>query len=380
MNENENNDDLSESAKVNQGGNARASWRVSADKLNQHLAHCTPDRKEQVKWAFLWCIEKGIYLKDFATQIGWSETTIDRIIMGRYREPRTGKLYDIPPKLAEAIRAWRKDQVLEQQATETEFVITPTVKKIWTGCDLARESNTPVFLYGASHLGKTWALEHYAVDNNHGGTPMVRIPSSSGLGGMVRAIAAKVGVSSNGTVPDMIERVKRALTSDQVLILDEVHQLIYTYRKESFFACLEVLRSIHDYSRCGMVFCSTKVFQKAMEQEKKAALEQLFCRGVHRVELGNIVLARDMKVIIAHNGLSWPEKGLTLTYDNGKITEKPYEVLKQLAREAGLKAITERIRYAKKFASKARKPLDWQHFCAAHLTIAANAAEPADDW
>jgi DNA transposition AAA+ family ATPase len=375
--------DLTESAKVRQGGNARASWRISADNLHKNLAHCDPAKKETVIFAFLWCIDRGIYLQDFASQISYDPKTIDQILSGSYRNPRTGDLYDIPDKLAESIRAWRKTQYAAAQLGDIDFVVTPAVKRIWQGCDLARESQTPVFIYGASHLGKTWALEHYAVENNHGATPLVRIPSASGLGGMVRAIAVKVGVSPNCATAELVERIKGAITKKQVLILDEVHQLIYTYRKESFFACLEVLRSIYDHCKCGMVICTTTVFQKRLEQEKKAALEQLFRRGVHRVQLGNIVLAKDAKVILAHHGLDWPDRNLKYEFPVGKkdpLVEKPLEILKQLAKEDGLKAITERIRYARKFSNKEGTPLNWQHFTKAHLTISASAQEPTNDW
>lgn len=375
--------DLVEAAKIRQGANARASWRVSTDNLHKFLQHCTPEKKELVVWSFLWCLDRGIFLDDFAAQVGYNPQTIDKIITGAYRDPRSGALYDIPDKLADGIRQFRKNQHAAAQLGAIDFVVTPSVKRIWTGCDLARESQTPVFIYGASHIGKTWALEHYAVANDHGATTMVRMPSSSGLGGMVRAIAEKVGVSPNGSVPDMIERVKRAIAKNQVLILDEVHQLIYTYRKESFFACLEVLRSIYDYSKCGMVICTTNVFQKEIEREKKAALEQLFRRGVHRVQLGDIVQAKDVSMIFEHHGLAWPAKSLKFTFETpgqSPIEEKPFEILKQLAKEEGLKAMTERIRYARKFATKAGEPLTWRHFTQAHLTIASNAAEPTDDW
>jgi len=371
---------LVETAKIAQGANARASWRVSGDKLQANLRHCTPARKEVMIWAFQWCIDRGIFLDDFARQVGYDAKTVDRIICGAYRDPRTNALYDIPDKLASAVSKWREVQLASAQLGDSDFVVTPSVKRVWTGVDLARESRTPVFIYGASHLGKTWALEHYAVANNHGSTPMVRVPSASGLGGLVRAIAEKTGISNKGNTADMIERIKRALTPNMVLILDEVHQLIYTYRRESFFACLEVLRSIHDAARCGMVLCTTNVFRHRIEQERKAALEQLFRRGVHRVQLGDVVLVRDLKPILEHHGLQWPDKKLAFEFDGLPAPERPWDILRLLARDEGLKALTERIRYARKFASKSRQPLNWKHFVQAHLTIAANAVDPADDW
>lgn len=374
---------LSDAAKINQGANARSSWRISADKLHTNLRHCTPEKKELIVWAFTWCINNNIFLDDFARQVSYDPKTIDKIITGTYRNPRTSDLYDIPDQLAESIRRFRKDQAAIAQLGKIEFVMTPSAKRIQTYCELARESRTPVFIYGGSHVGKTWSLEHYAVHNNHGATPLVRMPSSCGLGGMVKAIADKVGVSQKSNTADLIDRVKGSLVSNQVLILDELHQLIYTYRKESFFASLEVIRSIYDHAQCGMVLCTTNVFRSRMEEERKAALEQIFRRGVHRLQLGNIVLKKDAEPIFAHHGLAWPSKSLEFELDagNGKtITEKPLEILRWLAVNEGLKAMTERIRYARKFANKEKQPVNWKHFTQAHLTIAANATDPVDDW
>lgn len=371
---------LTDAAKINQGGNARASWRVSGDHLQQNLRHCTPAKKELVIWAFQWCVEKRIFLDDFAAQVGYDRKTIDKIVTGTYRDPRSSELYDIPDRLAQQIERFRKLQLAEALLGKIEFVETPSSKRVWTYCQLARESHTPVFLYGASHLGKSWSLEHYAIHNNHGATPMVTVPPSQGLGGFVRAIAEKVGVSVKGNTADIIERIKGAITRDMLLIMDEFHELLFTYRKESFFSCCEVFRSIYDHAQCGVIISTTNVFRSRIEQEKKAYLEQLFRRGVHRCQLGNVVLAKDAKPIFAHHGLEWPGKSLAFEFPGLKAPEKPIEILRMLARDHGLKAMTERIRYARKFALAASEPLNWRHFVQAHLTIESNAAEPQDDW
>ncbi|MEO5914826.1 MAG: AAA family ATPase [Luteolibacter sp.] len=371
---------LTDAAKINQGGNARASWRVSGDTLQQNLRHCTPLKKELMVWAFQWCIDKQIFLDDFAAQIGYDRKTVDKIITGTYRDPRTQSLYDLPDKLVEGIEAFRRIQLAEAKLGKIEFVITPSSKRIWTACELARESHTPVFLYSASHLGKTWGLEYFAIHNNHGASPLVTVPSSEGLGGFIRAIAAKVGVAIKGNTADLIHRVKGAITPDMVLILDEFHQLIYTYRRESFFACCEVLRSIYDHCGCGMVISTTNIFRTEIEKERKAHLEQLFRRGVHRCQLGDIVLKADASLIFKKNGLDWPAKTLQFDFPGLKAPEKPYEILRMLAKDHGLKAMTERIRYGRKFAVHAKEPLNWKHWTQAHLTIESNAAEPANDW
>ena len=83
---------LIDAAKIRQGANARASWRVSADNLHKNLAHCTPEKKELLVWSFLWCIDRGIFLDDFAAQVGYDPKTVDKIITGAYRDPRSQAL------------------------------------------------------------------------------------------------------------------------------------------------------------------------------------------------------------------------------------------------------------------------------------------------
>lgn len=361
-----------------QGANARASWRFSGDHIQQALAHCTPERKEALIWCFHWCIRREIGFSDFAKQVGYAENTLYKIYTGRHTDPNGGGQYDIPEKLHTAVLSFRKLEISKENLGETEFIVTPTARRVWDGCDLARESRTPVFIYGASHIGKTWALRRYAVDNNHSRTALVRVPGKSGLAGLIKAIAEAVGVSAKANTPAMIERIKRALAPNHLLILDEVHQLQYTYRKESFFACIEVIREIYDHVECGVVLCTTNVFRSRFESAQKEELEQLFKRGVHKVQLGDIVRTEDLKPILAKVGLEWPARRFSV--EVGGVKDQPHEVLRKLAREGGLKSITERIRYGRRIAANTREPLSWSHFIHAHLIIESSAQIPADDW
>jgi len=55
------------------------------------------------------------------------------------------------------------------------------------------------------------------------------------------------------------------------------------------------------------------------------------------------------------------------------VEDKPYDILRQLSKEAGLLAVTERLRYGRKLAARRKETLAWEHFVEAHLTIAAQA-------
>lgn len=370
--------EILESNLERQGATARASWRFSADHIQQALAHCSSERKEGLIWAYGWCVNRGIWFGDFAKQVGYAENTLYKVFTGRHTNPDSGEQYDVPEKLHLAVQEFRKLEIRKAKLGETEFIVTPTALRVWNGCDLARESRTPVFIYGASHIGKTWALRQYTLDNNHGRTVFVRVPSKDGLGGLVKAMAEALGVSSKATTPKMIERIKKALAPNHLMIFDEVHQLQYTYRKESFFACLEVIREIYDHVECGIVLCTTNVFRSRFESAQKEELEQLFRRGVHKVQLGDIVRTEDLKLILARVGLEWP--GRRFTVEIAGVKDQPHEVLRKLAREGGLKAITERIRYGRLLAGREQVALSWSHFIHAHLIIETEASQPKDDW
>ncbi|HEY5078629.1 MAG TPA: AAA family ATPase [Opitutaceae bacterium] len=365
------------------GDNVRASWAVSLDVLQQNVAHCTAEAQEAIRWCFLWCIDDlhPIRIEEFAERVGVDKTTIQRIIKGVYFRPGQDRIrMEISEKLVSSMQLFREMETERAKSGRTVFIMTPTAKRIHTACNLARESQSPVFLIGPSHIGKTWALRNYTEENNHGRTIYVRLQAASGLGGMVRAIAAALGISDKSNTTDLIARIKRALKSDMLVILDELHQLMYTYRREAFFACLEVIREFYDTAGCGFVLCGTQLLMKSMK-DNRGELEQLIRRGVHRTVLPDAPTPGDVKAILDAAGLAMPERTdlCTVTVGGAKIPERPYEMLRQLGKEEGLKSITERLRYAQKFAKKAQTKLAWEHFVRAHVTIKQNAMA-ADDW
>jgi DNA transposition AAA+ family ATPase len=363
------------------GNNARASWQVSLGDLRSNIAHCRPEAKQALVDAFLWCIQHDIHKAEFATAIGASDNLMYRVITGRYTNPSTGARLDISPKHLTAIQRWLR----EQKAAATKrsaFILTPTAKRVHLACNLAAESHTPVMLYGPSHIGKTWALEHWAEQNNHGRTAYLRCCAASGLGGILSEIASRIGVSPGANKDAMIRRIRKALTMDMVLIIDELHLLTNTYRKESFFACIEVLREFYDRIGLGMVLSMTNLGRDKVETEKRRELEQVFRRGVHRVQLANMPTRGDLAAILGVYGLEFPKPKDQIIVSG--IAEQPYAILRQLALEEGLKAITERIRYAAKLASRKTTTGDdititWEDWVRAHLTIQANAT-PEPNW
>lgn len=360
----------------------RGSWNISLDDLQKNLSHNAQDAIDAFIACFRWCIsdEHPLRIEEFAERVECDHTTIRRIMQGKYTHATTGARIPISDRLLKSMREFLRLEGERLSARRVGFCETPTAKAIFTHCDLARESQSPVFLIGPSHIGKTWALREYTERNNHGRTIYVRLKAASGLGGMVQAIGKALGISDKANTQDLIARIKRALKPNMLLILDEVHQLMYTYRKESFFACLEVLRELYDESGCGMVLCGTALLFKRV-QDNRGELEQFFRRGVHKRILPDQPLRADIACIARAAGLEMPEKGDTVTVEVGGrlLRERPYEMLRQVGREEGLKAITERLRYGQKLANKAKAPLAWEHVVKGHFII-LQAAVAANDW
>ncbi len=350
-----------------QGDNVRASWPVSLHTLRVNISHCSPEGRDALVSAFLWCIDSKHPMRkeEFARRCGYSDNVIYKLLCGKYLHPTTHRQMDVPADLIQSIKKFlelEKERYLGQRGA---FVVTPTAKKIWLACDLARESQTPVFLWGPSHCGKTVSLEAYAANNNHGRTVYVRMKAANGLAGMVKRICEKLGISEKSNTGALIDRIKNALTPNMLLQLDEMHLLMYTYRKQSFFACMEVVREIYDEVQCGMVLCGTRLLEEKINEGKNREMEQLLRRGVHRV--GVTITKGDIACILKHWGLEFPQAKMEVSVQD--VTEKPYEILRILTKHHGLKSVTERLRYAKKLAAKEGKKLSWHHFVDAHLTI-----------
>jgi DNA transposition AAA+ family ATPase len=367
----------------NNGNTARASWNFSLDAVRANLAHCMAERKEAMISAFLWCIDPAhpVTIDEFAKASNQPKSTILKVFAGHYRHPVTKVRLEIPEDMAAGARNFLKLERERMSGGKNEFILIPTAKRICTIMDLARESQTPAFISGGSQIGKSWASIYYAGENNHGATPYMRMKAASGLGGMVRRFSQVVGNTDNCNTLDGVERIKRALTPNSLPIFDEAHLLQYTYRKGSFFACMEVLREILDEVGCGGVFVATHLLLDAMYAARNREMQQLLRRGVHRLDLGDMPTRGDLTAIFNHNALDFPDDKETVAAKIGKETffDKLRPVIRQLAKVGGLKAITERVRYGRKLATKENSVITWSHFYIAHLLI-ERQAQPEPDW
>ncbi|QYM80259.1 ATP-binding protein [Horticoccus luteus] len=371
-----------ERALANQGNTVRASWRFSLDTLRANIQYMEPEAKELLVWAFTWCIdqEHSIDFASFCDRVGYNTNTIYKLYSGKYKHPETGRLMDAPEKLVKAIRAFRKLEISRAKMGAKRFFHTATAKRVYWAIEQARKSGRPVMIFGGSQLGKTEACLQNTIDFNHGKTILVEVEAVNGLKGLLQAIAVKLGISPNANTPELIKRIKAGLTSDMVLILDEVHLLANVYRKGSFFACMEQIRRLWDAKKFGLVLTFTELGYDMVAKERKRELMQIFRRGVLRVNLGSKPLVEDVRVIVEGYGFEWAERHDQIVLGSG-LADTPWAALKQLCEEEGLTAIMERIRMAHELAAdEQRDQPAWRDFIVAHFAIAQQALPPKTGW
>ena len=237
------------------------------------------------------------------------------------------------------------------------FVETGLARRIWKICDSALIYNSVAFIYGDSHIGKTFALQEYARRNNHGQTKYIRMPARSGTQMMMKELAASCALSRDCAFEKLRERVLRALDGNNLVIVDEIHQTFVSYHSHQLLGCLELLREIHDRTGCGMVLVGTNVFRDELQKGlHKTMLEQLKRRGIFELQLPAVPPRRDLDMVAKAYGLA-PATGEA-------------EALQDLIiKTSGLGKFTKYLMAASRMAAKAGQKTSWQHFVTSHDII-----------
>ena len=337
-----------------QGNTPRATWPFGGDHVMQATARMKPAHRDAVRWFFFHCIEQDLTMDDASRAIHYDRTTIYRVCRGEYKADLA--------KVVDAIRSWKK--ICEQRVgiIASTFVETATARKIWKVCDAAVAYNSIAFIFGDSQIGKTWALEEYARRHNHGQTRYIRMAASSGTQLMMKLLAEACGFSSKGCFENLRKRVLNALDENTLVIVDELHLAFFTYHKQARLSCLEVLRELHDRTKCPMVLCGTNVASEEINRgPQKEYLEQLRRRGVFKLQLPKYATQSDLNAIAKSFGLATPEGDAA-------------ELVKQIIRANGLKAYVSYLQAANRMAANTKKTISWKHFIQAHDVIAKLSA------
>lgn len=328
---------------------------VSGDQVGLATRDLEPDHADAIRWLFNWSRANGWNSKTLEAETKISWTTLYRVFTGKY----SAALDNVVSR----ILTYRRLAEERAQAGGIGFVETSISRKIWKAAEYALVSQSMAFVYGEPQIGKTTALEEYARRNNHGQTKFVRMPASAGVQLMMKEFASACYISPASCFDNLRERVLNSLDSRNLVIIDELHQVFLSYQRGSAIKCLEVIREIHDRTKCGMLLCGTLQLRKElMLGSHTDLLEQFKRRGVLEINLPKLPPKKDIDLISAAFRLAPAE-------------DTALEIQTDIIKAHGLGKFAKFLQTGQRIAAKAGQPFTWDHFIKAHDILAKLSAE-----
>lgn len=274
---------------------------------------------------------QGITKKAFALECDVAEGTFGPWLAGNYQ----GDNEKVGARVYRFLTARKEQaQLAASVPVAPSFQDTPTSKHIFAGLEHAQVFNDLVVIGCGPGTGKTATITQYrAVRPRVWVAPMK--PSTRGLPNALVAILAAMGdADARGTPQALSRRVAARATEGSLLVIDEAQHLSQQ--------AVDELRSIHDETRCGLVFSGDESVFSLFDGTRKAAFAQFHSRIGMRVRIAR-PKAGDAQVLAAAHGITEPSL-IKLCVD---IANKP----------GALRGLTKTLLVAKRFAAMNDEPL-----------------------
>ena len=307
------------------------------------LRRIDEEEGEMLFWLHGYGQDKNISDTNLSAMMKVSPAAVSQLFSGKYAAEDWTPMID-------RIRALKQVEDEEMKKLDLGFVMTHTAKTIFSVCESAMTDGMPAFIYGASQIGKTTALEEFQRTHNHGRTKYLRLGSRWTKARLVRELAraCKTRNMKEKKAWQLEESIYDSLNRYNLLIIDEFHLAMETVNDETSREIVEFVREVFDRTHCGLVLSSTKVGLQGLEEGKNAMLfDQLRRRGVVKVVLPDVPPLKDINAIARSFGLELP-KGDILT------------TVKQILKTRGLGVF---VKYLQKAHSlSGNEPMTWDRF------------------
>lgn len=237
-------------------------------------------------------VRVGYTQRDIARQAGVSETALSQFQNDKY----PGDLR----KLLKELEAWAAkvgkgaDDFL---SIPTDWVETPTGRRIEQALAFAQSEPTIVVIYGNPGIGKTTSIARYERANVNVWVATCN-PASGGLAATLQQVAGAVGLRGLPTTPYQLscDIITKLRGTRGLLIVDESQDLSPQAYNQ--------LRSIHDATGVGLCLCGNEeVYSKVTGRANRAYFAQLASRIGRRMQLRSVT-PEDVDAFLAPWGIT----------------------------------------------------------------------------
>ena len=311
----------------------------------------TEEEGEEIFWLYSYAQEYHLKEGDLAAKMGcYDKNTLYQVFRGSYGVYKDGKAASWAG-IVKAIRSFKSVELEEMKKKNIGIIDTEVKQTVFRACQAALNDGMPAFIYGASQIGKTTALQEFQRLNNHGKTIYLRMGSGWTRPRLVRELALKFGNGVKAKRSWMLEdAIFGSLTRYNLLIIDEFHLALETSTDASAKAMMEFVREVYDRTGCGLVMSSTKVGLAGLEGGKNQLLfDQLRRRGVVKVVLPDVPPVRDINTIARSFDLPLP-------------TGEVLAGIKQLVKTRGLGVFIKYLQKSYAVCRKAKTELSWDAY------------------
>lgn len=325
----------------------RHAGRISRERVLAATSELPDRQREAVRWLHSYALENRLNLKSLAEKLRCSDSSLSQLFSGKY-----------PASLdnfVQEIESFRKLVGQRSAVTKVSFIKTELSDRIFQCCEAALIYQRIMFIFGASQIGKTRALEQYAERSQD--VVYVRMPEGGILGDFLYELAQALKISTEHNTAQLKRRIKAAFDDRMVLIVDELHQVFMTKGGSSRLRSIEFIRELYDRCRCGVVLSGTNIFRDEIQHGRhKQILEQLDLRGLASLQLPDRPSAEDLNAFATAYGLL-PASGQAAALQDKIIKEH------RLSRWLTV------LQAASRLAQKKKETMDWQHVLTAHAGL-----------
>ena len=289
----------------------RASMRVYVDS-----GRIDDEGLETFMRLFLLGKQRGYDYGQTAKMVDYSGSTLSRLFAGKY----DGNLQQV----VEQFSAHLEMEAEREKMRNDRFIENSIWQEVSSLCALAQKRNRPVRLVGPSQIGKTFCLLEYKRRSKMQ-VCYVRVPAAPTFKLLADEICEAVGVPTSLRVEETRIRVRKAISTNTLLIVDELHELAISAGKGTAMKCMEWLRELYDKTGCAMVLCGTRTMEDDLINDPKIKgwLGQMNKRCIRVLNLPNRIPEADVDLAAKSYGIGGSKacvENLLATIDMNRLT------------------------------------------------------------